>query len=195
VSLPFFFLFSLPSFYCCQLFSLLWSSGSRRFRSLLPMAGHLRVPTAPFSHRYLPQRCLQPNLVQVSPIDRLAFYFPVLTLFPVVFCILFCSSLFVVLVFPCIVLSLLVLCVFYFCSSADLLCVRFAALHLLPNFILRTPPPRDELQTHLLVFGVCLNPISFSLYFLFACICFSLYFYCVFTCNNALASLIWLDPL
>jgi hypothetical protein len=89
VSLPFFFLFPLPSFSCCRLFSLLWSSESRRFHSPPPMASHLRVPTAPFSHRHLPQRCLQPNLVRVSPVNRLAFYFPVLALFPVIFCFFF----------------------------------------------------------------------------------------------------------
>jgi hypothetical protein len=174
VSLPFFFLFPLPSFYCCQLFSLLWSSGSRRFRSLLPMAGHLRVPTAPFSHRYLPQRCLQPNLVQVSPVDRLAFYFPVLTLFPVVFCILFCSPFFWCWFFP----VLFFLCLFCVCFIFVVLPISSASgsppsTYCQTLFCAPPPPPRDELQTHLLVFGVCLNPISFSLYFLFACICFS----------------------
>jgi hypothetical protein len=139
VSLPFFFPFPLPSFSCCRLFSLLWSSESWRFRSPPPVVGHLRVPTAPFSHRHLPQWCLKPDLVRVPPVDRLAFYFPVLALFPVVFCFVFCSPCFLVLVFPCIVLSLFVLCVFYFCSSADLLCVRFAALGLLPDFILCPP--------------------------------------------------------
>jgi hypothetical protein len=130
------------------------------------------VPTAPFSHRHLPQQCFRPDLVRASPIDRLAFYFPVLALFPIVLLYFVCSSYFFVLVFPCIILSLFVLCVFYFCSSTDLLRVSFATLHLLPGFILPPPPPRDELQMHLSVVGVCLNAIGFSLYFLFAYICF-----------------------
>jgi hypothetical protein len=136
VSLPFFFLFPLSTFYCCQLFSLLWSSRSQRFHSPPPMAVHLRVPTVPFSHRHLPQQCFQPDLVRASPVDRLAFYFPILALFPVVFCF-YLFSLFFGLVFSCIVLSLFVLCVFYFCSFADLLRVSFATLHLLPSFIPR----------------------------------------------------------
>jgi hypothetical protein len=181
-----FFLFPLPSFSCCWLFFLLWSSESWRFRSPLPVAGHLCIPTAPFSHRYLPQQCFQLDLVRASPIDLLASYFSVLALFPVVFC--FCLfSLFLVLVFPCIVLSLFVLCMFYFCSSADLLCVSFTTLHLLLGFIPRPPPPpppRDKFQTHLSVVEVCLNAIGFSLYFC-----------CDFACNNALTSLVWLNPL
>jgi hypothetical protein len=50
------------------------------------VAGHLRVPTAPFSHRHLPQQCFWPDLVRVSPVDCLVFYFLVLALFPVIFC-------------------------------------------------------------------------------------------------------------
>jgi hypothetical protein len=96
----------------------------------------MRIPTTPFSHRRLPQWCFWPYLVRTSPVDRLAFYFPVIALFPIVFCLF---SLFFGFGFPCIVLSLFVLCVFYFCSSSDLLRVSLAALHLLPGFIQHSP--------------------------------------------------------
>jgi hypothetical protein len=153
------------------------------------VAGHLRVPIMPFSHRHLPQRCFWPNLVQAFPVDRLAFYFPVLSLFPVVFCFV-CSPCFLVLVFPCIILSLFFLCVFYFYSSTNLLHVSFVALHLLPGFISLplatnfkcTYQWSGSARTQLIFFFFC---ISFMLVFVF-----SLYFCCVFPCNNALASLV-----
>ena len=160
VSLPFFFLFPLPSFSCCWLFSLLWSSGSRRFRSPPPVAGHLLVLTAPFSHRHLPQWCFQPDLVRASLVDRLTFYFSILALFPIVFCFV---------CFPVFWFCFCFVCVLFlqFCRSP--LC-QFCC----PPPIARrySAPPHDELQTHLPVVGVCLNAIGFSLYFLFPCICF-----------------------
>jgi hypothetical protein len=130
VPLPFFFLFPLPFFFsCCRFFSLLWSSGSRCFRSPPSVAGHLRVPTAPFSHRHLPQRCFRPDLVRASPVDRLAFYFTVLALFPVVFC--FCLfSLFFGFGFS------------LYCSfSVCFVCVLFLQFCRSPPRQFRRPPP------------------------------------------------------
>jgi hypothetical protein len=141
------------------------------------VAGHLRIATMPFSHRHLPQLCLQPDLVPTSPVERLAFYFPVLALFPVVFC--FCLfSLFFGFGFS------------LYCSfSVCFVCVLFLQFcRSPPHPVCRPPPtaklyfalPRDELQTHLSVVGVCLNAIGFSLHFLFACIDFFHVFYVVF---------------
>jgi hypothetical protein len=133
--LPFFFLFPLPFFFsCCHFFSLLWSFGSWCFRSPLSVAGHLCVFTAPFFHRHLPQWCFRPDLVRASLVDRLRFISLFLLCF-LLFFVFVCSPCFLVLVLPCIVLSLFVLCVFYFCNTADLLRVSFAALYLLPGFI------------------------------------------------------------
>jgi hypothetical protein len=75
--------------------------------------------------------------------------------------------------FPCICFSislycffLFVLCVFYFYSSTDLLCVCFAVLHPLSGLFPR--PHRVELLTRPSVYGVYLHVIGFI----------SLYFYC-----------------
>jgi hypothetical protein len=137
------------------------------------VAGHLRIPTMPFSHRHLPQLCLQLDLVQASPVDRLAFYFPVLALFPIVFCF-------------CLFSPFFGFGFFLYCSfSVCFVCVLFLQFCRSPPHPVRRPPPTaklyfalplDELQTHLLVVRVCLNAISFSLHFLFACI----YFFPVF---------------
>jgi hypothetical protein len=133
------------------------------------VAGHLRFPTAPFSHCHLPQRCFRPDLVRASPVDRLAFYFTVLALFPIVFC--FCLfSLFFGFGFSLYCsFSVCFVCVLFlqFCRSPP---CQFCCPP--PTAGLYSAPPRDELQTHLSVVEICLNMISFSLYFLFSCICF-----------------------
>jgi uncharacterized membrane protein YbhN (UPF0104 family) len=133
------------------------------------VAGHLCIPTVPFSHCHLPQRCFWPDLVRASPVDRLAFYFPILALFSVVFCFLF--------VFPAFwfwfFLVLLFLCLFCVCFIFAVLPIFSASVSRpLPTAGLYSAHPRDELQTHQSVVEVCLNAIDFSLYFLFACICF-----------------------
>jgi hypothetical protein len=147
------------------------------------MAGHMRIPTTPFFHRHLPQRCFWPDLVRTSPIDHLAFYFPVLALFPIVFCF---SPYFSK---PHCILFVLPIFWFWFslyCSfSVCFVCVLFLQFFQSPPCQFCCPPPiarlysalpRKELQTHLSVVEVCLNAIGFSLYFLFACIWFFLIF-------------------
>jgi hypothetical protein len=169
VPLPFFFLFPLPFFFsCCRFFSLFWSSGSWCFRSPPSVAGHLCVPTAPFSHHHLPQRCFRPNLVRASPIDRLAFYFTVLVLFPVGF-FFFVLPVFWFWLFP----VLFFLCLFFVCFIFAVLPISSASISL-PSTYCRAlfHTPRNELQMHLSVVEVCLNVIGFSLFFLFSCICF-----------------------
>jgi hypothetical protein len=129
VPLPFF-------FSCCRFFSLLWSSGSWRFRNLPPMAGHLRVLTAPLSHCHLPQLCFRLDLVRASPVvDRLAFYFLVLALFFVVFC--FCLfSLFFGFGFS------------LYCSfSVCFVCVLFLQFCRSPSRQFRRPPPTVRLYS------------------------------------------------
>ena len=157
------------------------------------MAGHLRVPTAPFSHCHLPQQCFRLDLVRASPVDRLAFYFPILALFPIVF-------------YFCLFSLLFGFDFSQYCSfSVCFVYVLFLQFCRSPSRQFRRPPPtvglyaappHNELQMHLSMVGVCLNTISFSLYFLFCLyLFFSLYLCCVFACNNALVSLVWLDPL
>jgi hypothetical protein len=133
------------------------------------VAGHLCAPTASFSYRHLPSSASDQILSEPFRLIVWRFISMFLLCFPLYF-IFVCSSCFLVLVFPCIVFSLFVLCVFYFCSSVDLLCISFAALHLLSG--LYYAPPCDELQIHLSLVEISLNAIGFSLYFLFACICF-----------------------
>jgi hypothetical protein len=95
VPLPFLFPFFPPFlFSCCKLFSLLWTFKSRHFLSQPPVAGHLRIPTASFSHCHLPHWCFRLDLILASLVDHLVFYFLILALFPIVFCFYLFSLLF-----------------------------------------------------------------------------------------------------
>jgi hypothetical protein len=136
------------------------------------MAGHLRVPTAPFSHCHLPQWFFRPDFVRASPVDLLAFYFTVLALFPIVFCFCLFS------LFFCFGFSL------YCYFSVCFVCVLFLQLcrspscqfhHPPPIARLYSAPPRNEFQTYLSVVKVYLNVIGFPcilffLVFVFPCI-------------------------
>jgi hypothetical protein len=135
------------------------------------MAGHMPISTVPFSHHHLPQRCFWPDLVQTSPIDHLVFYFPVLALFPTVFCFLFVLPIFLFWFFLYCYFSAYFVCVLFlqFCQSSprQFRCPSpTAGLYSVP------PPPPTTNFKRTCQWLVCLNAIGFSMYFLFACIWF-----------------------
>jgi hypothetical protein len=137
VSLLFFFLFSLPFFFLVVgFFSLLWSSRSRLFCSPPPVAGHLCLSLIA---TFLSDASSQ---ISSEPLRLIVWHF--ISLFLLCFSLYFvfvCSSCFWVLIFPCIVLSLFGLCVFYFCSFADLLHVSFIASTYCQALFCAPPPP------------------------------------------------------
>ena len=138
------------------------------------MVSPLRVPIAPFSHHHLLQQCFRPDCVRASPVDLLAFVSLFSALFPIVFCSYLFSLLFG--------FDFSLYCSFSICF----VCVLFLQFCRSPPRLFRHPPPtvgflpRPPRQASNAPFNGrgLLEHNQFSLYFLFACICF--FFFPVF---------------
>ena len=96
-----------------------------------------------------------------------------------------------------IVLSLFVLCFFWFCADLPISYAPVSSLSFHCRAFFRAPTA-TSFQHASQYSRICLHAIGFFLVFPFACICFfifSLYFCLFFSCNNSLVSLVRLDPL